>query len=118
MNSYIYLVGLVIVAILLVVLVKKYDESYIIMNLGNYGKEVPSICYEDTPVDSTCRACSLSCPDPTNCNQCKQRTMCLETEPVKDTAGYPAVCNSCHVSCRNPEECFECRRKLVLPGVL
>jgi hypothetical protein len=117
MNSYIYLVGLVIVVILLVVLIKKYDEPYV-MNLGNYGKEVPSICYEVAPVDSVCRACSLSCPDPVNCNECKQRTMCVETEPVKDTAGYPAVCNACHVSCRNPDECFECRRKLVLPGVL
>jgi len=117
MNSYIYLCGMVALAILLVVLVKKFEENYS-MNLGNYGKEVPSICYEVAPVNSTCRACSLSCSDPTNCTNCKKKMMCSETEPELVSLNESYTCHSCHVSCNNPEECFECRGKLVLPGVL
>lgn len=117
MNSYIYLGGLVGLAILLIVLIKKFEETYI-MNLGNYGKEVPSICYEVSPVNSMCRSCSLSCSDPTNCTNCKKKMMCSEIEPELDPVRESYVCNACHVSCNNPKECFECRKKLVLPGVL
>jgi hypothetical protein len=93
------------------------------MTLGNYGNKEPETCNEKSPVDSLCRACSLSCPDPTNCYECKRKTMCQQTTPeireIPDTAGKPYIaCNACHLLCKNPDNCNVCRRKMILPGVL
>lgn len=121
-KEYIYLGFAIMAVILLLVLIKMKKESFI-MTLGNYGNPEPNICFEDAPVESNCRACSVNCPDPTNCYTCKQKMMCAQTDPgireIPDTAGKPYLaCNACHMSCNNPDNCFACKQKMNLAGVL
>lgn len=117
MNPYIYLLILLLIAILLIVIIRREPYS---MTLGNYGMSEPEVCKEDAPVDSTCRACSTNCPDPTNCYECKRKTMCSQTYPtLRDIPSKKyAICNACHLPCNDPERCFLCKQKMNLDGVL
>jgi hypothetical protein len=121
-KPYIYLGLAALIVVVLLVVIKMKKESFE-TTLGKYGLPGPNTCFENTSVNSQCRACSSECTDQTNCYTCNNRMMCMQRDPeirqIPDTAGKPYLaCNACHMSCNNPDNCFACKQKMNLAGVL
>lgn len=83
MKQYVYVIILVAVAVGLLVMINIEKEPYI-MTLGGYGKPEPKVCDQTSPAIRlsppsqdrlyvACNACSLACPDPSNCYECQQK---------------------------------------------
>ena len=80
MKTMIYIAAILIIILALLF----YKRESFTMSLGNYGKPISKMCMETTPQIReipnsegrdyvACNACSLFCPDTTNCWKCQQK---------------------------------------------